>query len=168
MIDNIQRRSCILYYVVSAYNLFIVLNPYFLRQVLVFIRQCIRVFLQFVLFLLQLSLMCLYPWVTSCSSIGGGGGLSKIWWGGFEWVGLRRCSWYNFGAKYLMCQAQSWTRRPVRFLVLQGTWGFSSAEHPGLWPRNHNFDTDVNPACFVRKRFVHFHGHESSQSGEYN
>ena len=48
-------------------------NPWFLCQVSVIIRQCLRVTLQMIWFLLQFSLMGLYPWAPSRLSVGGRG-----------------------------------------------------------------------------------------------
>ena len=83
-------------------------------------------------------------------------------------MSLRRCARCGIVVRYLLRQYQSQTWRPVRFLGLQETWDLSSAEKPGLWPRDHNLNPAVNPAFNMRNGFIHFFDHESTQSGEYD
>ena len=85
----LKRHWWVIWYVVDACDFVSCPNPWFLRLILVFIRQCLRVILQIVLFLLWSSLMSSYHWALSRLCIRGGGGRgAKIGWGVDlnEWV----------------------------------------------------------------------------------
>ena len=81
------------------------------------------------------------------------------------YISVRRCSQCNFGLKYLLCQSQSQDQNLLGLLGTQATWGSSSTDYPGLRPRDCGLNMAINPACDVQNGFVHFCGHESTQSG---
>ena len=89
-------------------------------------------------------------------------------WGGFKWVSLCRCAWYNLGVRSLLRQIQYQTWRPVQLPGLQGTWDPSSAEHPGVRPRKRDCNLAINSTFYLRNELIYFCGHDSTQSGEYN
>ena len=98
-----------------------------------------------------------YPWALPRLSVGGGGvgGETRVR-SVFEWVSLRRCARCDFGAKYLLHQAQYWAGLPLWFLGPQGTWGLISADYPEVRHCGHNCDPTVNPAFNVQNGFTHF------------
>ena len=59
-------------------------------------------------------------------------------------------------------QSDSWVRKVF------GTWDLIYAEHPRVQPRDRDCDPAVNPIFNVQNRFIHFRGHDLTQSGEYN
>ena len=156
-------------------------NPWFLFQILFIIHQSLYAPFQMKLFLLQIYCLGAYPWAPSlpsvCLYVRPGWGLccthkarcpNIVVGDGFEWVSLRRCSRNNLGTIFLFRQSQSRIWLPVRLLVPPGTWYPSSLEHLGVQPRNRDCDTDVNPTFNVWNGFIHFCGHESTQSSKYN
>ena len=154
-------------------------NPGILRRVMVFIHPCLRDTLQMVWFLLQISLVGLYPW--SLYPSGRWEGVRgvvvlhiriKLWKtrgrGGYKWVSLCWCARFNLGTRYLLRQAQYEAQLPVQFPSLQGTWDSSSVEHPGVRTHNCYCDTVFNPTFNMQNGFIHFRGHDSTQSGKYD
>ena len=70
---NIKRLHWIMWYVVAACDFVFCPNPFFLSQILVFIRWCLRVPLPMVFFLIRYSLKGFLPLSTVPSICGGGG-----------------------------------------------------------------------------------------------
>ena len=88
--------------------------------------------------------------------------------GGYKWVSLCWCARFNLGTRYLLRQAQYEAQLPVQFPSLQGTWDSSSVEHPGVRTHNCYCDTVFNPTFNMQNGFIHFRGHDSTQSGKYD
>ena len=87
--------------------------------------------------------------------------------GGLKWVSLHLCTQFDLGARYLLWQAQCRAWCPVWFLGPQGTWESRSANHPGVWPRYRDCNPDITQSLTYKTRFIHFEGHNSTQSGNY-
>ena len=118
-------RYWILWYLVVACDFISCLNPFFLRQILVFKLQCLCFTFQIIIFSLLTSPirfdvlvpLCIVP---SCHQ---GRWHETRGKGVLKWVILRGCTRYNFGTKNLLCQTQSRAQRPLWFPGMQGTWG---------------------------------------------
>ena len=153
-------------------------NSWFLRKILVIKCQSICSSLQMAWFLLLIHFLGSYLWAPSRPDIMEGRGGERLsprsalnkssGRGGFKWASLRKGARNNLGTRYLLRQNQSCTWFPVRLLGLQGNWEPSYAEHTGVQPYGHNCDPAVKPTFHVRNGFIHFRGHESTQSGKYD
>ena len=67
----------------------------------------------------------------------------------------------------LTCYPDPWFWVPVRLPFPQGTGEPSSADHPWVGPRNGDCDASIYPPLYLRKRFLPFICHESTQLREH-